>query len=216
MAEDGVARIGRPSWRDPRLGIGVLLVAAAIVLGSWTVSRAAQTIDVFVTGAALTPGDTVTAADLRVQAIRPDGLEETYLVVEDGLPDGAVVTRVIGAGELVPASALGSAQDVTVRPVVVELGASGAVGIDKGSVVDLWHTPPAPSATGGEPVAPPEPARLASALVVGELVESDSIFTGAGGAAAQVLVPQDELPAVLSAIGGEGTIVVVPVPGGSQ
>ncbi|MEE6282714.1 hypothetical protein [Georgenia sp. MJ170] len=212
MADDEVPRIGRPSWRDPRLGVGVLLVAAAVVLGSWTVSRAAQTVDVYITDTALTPGDVVSAADLRAAAVRPDGLE-SYLPVEAGLPDGAVVTRVVGPGELVPAAALGRPQDVDVRPVVVELGRATG-GVVKGAVVDLWLTPPPPSAVSGEVAAPTEPHLLAGGLVVAGLAEADSIFAGSGGSAAQVLVPQEDLPAVLAAVSGTGTIVVVPVPGG--
>lgn len=212
MAEDVVARIGRPSWRDPRLGVGVLLVAAAIVLGSWAVSRAAETVDVFLTDATLTPGDLVTAEDLRAQAVRPDGLEAGYLLVEAGVAPGTVVTRVVGAGELVPAAALGRPEDVEVRPVVVPVGTTAA-GVGKGGVVDLWWTAPPRTGAGAEDVPPVQPELLSAGLVVADVVESSSIFAGAGGSAVQVLVPQEELPAVLSAVGGEGSIVVVPVPG---
>ena len=33
----------RPSWRDPRLGVGVLLMAASVALGAWTVAGASPT-----------------------------------------------------------------------------------------------------------------------------------------------------------------------------
>lgn len=213
MAEDAVARIGRPSWRDPRLGVGVLLVAVAIVLGSWAVSRAAETVDVFRTDTTLTPGDLVTTEDLRAQAVRPDGLEDGYLLVDAGVPPGAVVTRVVGAGELVPAAALGHPGDVEVRPVVVPVGPTAVAGVGKGGVVDLWWTPPPRPGPSSDDARPAQPELLSAGLVVAEVVESSSIFAGAGGSAVQVLVPQDELPAVLSAVGGEGSIVVVPVPG---
>src|SRR5699024_10045794 len=32
-------RIRRPHWRDPRLGIGVVLVALAVALGAWTFAQ---------------------------------------------------------------------------------------------------------------------------------------------------------------------------------
>lgn len=213
MAEDVAARIGRPSWRDPRLGIGMLLVAGAVMLGGWAVSRAAETVDVFMTDAPLTPGDVVSAEDLRAQAVRPDGLEAGYLRVESGLPQGTVVTRVVGAGELVPAAALGSPEDVDLRPVAVPVGQASAPGVGKGSVVDLWLTASTRPAAGTDPAAPSPPQPLATGLVVADVVESGSIFAGTGGSAVQVLVPQAELPGVLAALGGEGGIVVVPVPG---
>src|SRR5690625_6270708 len=49
MNEAATPRVRRPSWRDPRLGVGVLLVAGAVALGSWTVSRADDTVTVYTT-----------------------------------------------------------------------------------------------------------------------------------------------------------------------
>ena len=33
------ARLKRPGWRDARLVVGVVLVLASVVLGSWVVAR---------------------------------------------------------------------------------------------------------------------------------------------------------------------------------
>lgn len=209
------ARLRRPSWRDPRLGVGVLLVAVAVVLGSWAVSSASQTVDVFATDTPLTPGDTLSVESLRPQAVRPDGLEDAYLPVADGLPADSVVTRVVGAGELVPATAVGGAAEIELRPVVLDLDPVAAAGVRKGATVDLWLTEPAGIGGVEEVEARAEPTLLAAGLVVAGLVDSDSIFAGTGGSAVQVLVPQGELPEVLAARSGGGAIVVVPVPGGT-
>lgn len=212
MSDDGVQRLRRPTWRDPRLGIGVLLVAASVALGSWAVARADRTTDVLVAVEALTPGDLLSDADLRAQAVRPDGLGDTYLAAGTDLPDDAVVTRVVGAGELVPATAVGSAADVALRPVVVAMAGTPPSGVVKGAVVDLWITDVTAPGQAADP--DPEPPRLlAERLVVADLLEADSIFAAAGGSAVQVLVTQEDLPAVLAAIAGDGEIVVVPVPG---
>lgn len=213
MSEDGAQRLRRPSWRDPRLGIGILLVAASVALGSWAVARADRTTDVLVAVEALTPGDRLAGAELRAHAIRADGLGDTYLSAEADLPGDAVVTRVVGAGELVPAGAVGRAADVDVRPVVVPMAGTPPSGVVTGAVVDLWlTTPPAP----GQPddTESPAPEVLTEGLVVADLLETDNLFAGAGGSAVQVLVPQGDLPAVLGALAGDGEIVVVPVPGG--
>lgn len=213
MSEDGAQRLRRPSWRDPRLGVGILLVAASIALGSWAVARADRTTDVLVAVEALTPGDRLADAELRAQAVRPDGLGDTYLSADADLPGDAVVTRVVGAGELVPAGAVGRAADVDVRPVVVPMSGTPPSGVVEGAVVDLWLT--TPSAPGEpEDAEPQAPEVLAESLVVADLLETDTLFAGAGGSAVQVLVPQGALPAVLGALAGDGEIVVVPVPGG--
>src|SRR5690606_23537154 len=73
MTDDGVQRLRRPTWRDPRLGVGVLRVAASVALGSWAVARADRTTDVLVAVEALAPGDRLADAELRAQAVRPDG-----------------------------------------------------------------------------------------------------------------------------------------------
>jgi len=212
MSDDGVQRLRRPSWRDPRLGVGVLLVAAAVALGSWAVARADRTTDVLVAVEALTPGELLADADLRPQAVRPDGLGDTYLAADADLPADAVVTRVVGPGELVPATAVGSAADVALRPVVVAMSGTPPSGVVEGAVVDLWLTDTTAPGQATDPE--PEPPRLlAESLVVSDLLEADALFAAAGGAAVQVLVAQEDLPAVLAAIAGDGEIVVVPVPG---
>lgn len=211
MSEDGAQRLRRPSWRDPRLGVGILLVAASIALGSWAVARADRTTDVLVAVEALTPGDRLADAELRAQAVRPDGLGDTYLSADADLPGDAVVTRVVGAGELVPAGAVGRAADVDVRPVVVPMSGTPPSGVVEGAVVDLWLTTPSAP---GEPEGPQAPEVLAESLVVADLLETDTLFAGAGGSAVQVLVPQSALSAVLGALAGDGEIVVVPVLGG--
>ncbi len=215
MSDDDAQRLRRPSWRDPRLGVGVLLVAASVALGSWAVARADETVDVLMTVGALTPGDRLEDAQLVSHPVRPDGeITDTYLPAASSVPDDAVVIRVVGAGELVPAAAIASATDVALRPVVVPLPGSVPNGVAKGALVDLWLTAtlrPGQAADADLDA----PRLLAEQLVVADLLEGESLFAAAGGSAVQVLVPQAELPTVLAALSGEGEIVVVPVPGGA-
>mgnify|MGYP001172740860 CR=1 FL=1 len=208
-------RLRRPSWRDPRLGIGVLLVAGSVALGSWAVAQADRTTEVLLAVTPLTPGDRLAEAELRPHAIRPDALTEVYLNGETDLPDDAVATRVVGAGELVPATAVGTAADLDLRPVVVPLTGPVPAGVAKGATVDLWLTAAGTPGTARD-TEPLEPSLLAAGLVVADLLEADSLFTASGGAAAQVLVPQSELPDVLAALSGDVSVVLVPVPGATR
>src|SRR3954452_20167145 len=50
------ARLRRPGWRDPRLLVGVVMVAASVALGSWAVQSAQTTVPVYVARDALVPG----------------------------------------------------------------------------------------------------------------------------------------------------------------
>lgn len=135
-------RAARPGWRDPRLWIGVALVAASVVVGARLVGGADDTIEVWAATADLAPGHPVVETDLTARRVRFDEDDAgRYLRVGHALPDGAVLARAVGAGELVPAAALGEAggglQEVPVwAPYDAVPGDLGA-----GAVVDVWVTP---------------------------------------------------------------------------
>lgn len=196
------ARLRKPSWRDPRLAIGILLVLGAIVAGTWLVTSAAKTTGVYAAASALVPGQTLQASDLRVVEVRLENLEDTYLLADPDAVDGLVVTRTIAAGELVPLSALATDASLQVRAVSLQLDGLVPDGVVAGSVVDVWFTPK----TG-------EPTQLGSAWTVAQVATSGGGFVGSTKPVVAVLVPLTDLPAVLSAQAADGTITVVPVPG---
>lgn len=204
-------RLRRPTWRDPRLGVGVLLVAGSVALGTWAVRDAAATVEVYAARDALTPGDVVEAESLSVREVRLGDDEGLYHLVADGLPDGAVVTRTVGAGELVPRSAVGEAAAVDLRPVVVPLGLAVPADLGPGTVVDLWLSPPpAVGGVGQQAAAAPEPTLVAAELVVAEVVRDDSVLSGSTGTSVELLVPRLDLPDVLRALSSDGQLVAVP------
>lgn len=206
-------RLRRPTWRDPRLGVGVLLVAGSVALGTWAVRDAAATTEVYAARQDLTPGDALDADAVMVTEVRLGAPGEHYLRVADGLPDGAVTIRTVAAGELVPAKAVGASDAVELRPVVVPLGLSVPADLGPGAVVDLWLTPP--PVTGGLAVdEPAEPELLAADLVVAEVLEDASMFTGGTGVSVELLVPRLDLPDVLGALSSDGQLVAVPTFGG--
>src|SRR5699024_1890353 len=136
----------RPTWRDPRLGIGVLLVAASVALGSWVVSSADDTVTVWAATDVLSPGHELGTADFhRVSVAGPD-VAETYLTPGSTPVEELVVLRTIGEGELIPRSALGDPQSVEVRTVTVPVNAALAGTLDPGARVDLWVAQPDPEA----------------------------------------------------------------------
>ena len=210
MSEPVRSRIRRPSWRDPRLGVGVLLVAGSVALGSWSMARADHTVTVFTAATVLAPGERLAEEDLVATQVSVPNVADTYLTPAIGLDESLVVLRTVGEGEMVPLTALGSAETVQVRTVTVALDAALADTIGSGSRVDLWVAEPAPEA-GGQALLPPEP--LVQAVEVAQVHQDTSIFAGADQMIAQVLVPTEDLAAVLAAQTGGGQITIVPVPG---
>ena len=208
-------RLRRPGWRDPRLLVGIALIAASVALGSWAVTTAQRTVPVYLARDVLVPGVPLTSAALVVADVRLAGHVDGYLRADEPLPEGSVLLRPVGAGELVPLAALGDAADLAVRAVPVALSGPAPSGLGAGSRVDLWFTPEAGTAVPGREAGPEAtPRQLADALTVAELSTPDGAFAAGGARTVHVLVPVDDLPAVLGALAGAGTVDVVPVPGG--
>lgn len=199
-------RLRRPGWRDPRLVVGVVLVACSVALGTWAVQAGRTTVGVYATTRAVAPGEALTASDLTlVQAALP-GHDGAYLLETADLPADAVVVRAVGAGELVPVSALGKGGELGARPVAVPTGASLSSDVVPGALVDLWFVPAVQSGLG-------EPRMLAEALVVSEVSDSAGGLAPGAARAVHVLVPTPALPDVLAALAADGVTSVVPVPG---
>ncbi len=203
------ARLRRPTWRDPRLLVGVVVVALSVALGSWAVTTASGTVAVYAAGSALTPGSTVATADLRTVEVRLGAETDRYLLVEDGLPDTSVVLRTVAAGELVPAAALGSADDLEVRAVAVPVTSGLSDRIVAGASVDLWYVPPQDATADG--AAAPE--LLVGGVTVAEVAEAQGTLVVGGPVTVHLLVAVDDLPAVLAAVAGDGTLALVPLGG---
>lgn len=207
------ARLRRPGWRDPRLLLGVALVGLSVLLGSWAVATAGRTVPVLAAAQPLVPGDTVDADAVRVVDVRlPDG-GAAYVPADADL-DGLVVTRVVRAGELVPASAVATDGEIDARAVAVTPGGALSDGVVEGSLVDLWFVPQAPTGADDAEAAPPR--ELAASLVVAEVDAGTAAFAVGSGVTVHVLVPLPDLAAVLSALRGPGTVELVPVPGGTR
>jgi hypothetical protein len=233
-------RLRRPGWRDPRLLLGVMLVAGSVALGSAVVSGAARTVPVYAAAGPLVPGDPVEADALVVREVRLGEAADGYLRADAALPAGLVAVRTVGAGELVPRAAVADGAALDVRPVAITPDGPLPRGLAEGATVDLWFVPPdapwsaagavagsagagpeAAAADGAEPAARVEPAaaplaprQLVGGLTVAEVAEVRPGFgVGGGGATVHVLVPVAELPVVLAALASDGSVQVVLVPG---
>ncbi|MFC8191324.1 hypothetical protein ACFUMH_06625 [Cellulomonas sp. NPDC057328] len=206
-------RLRRPGWRDPRLLVGLVLIAGSVALGSWAVGAAQRTVPVWVARDVLAPGDALGPDDLVLADVRLGAAADRYLRADADLPPDRVVLRTVDAGELVPLAAVGSADALAVRPVAVPLAGPASRGLVAGASVDVWWTPSGADAATDAAPADAAPRQLSSALTVAEVSAPDGAFGTGGSRTVHVLVPTDDLPAVLAALAGDGVVDVVPVPG---
>lgn len=136
-------RTGTPGWRDPRLWIGVLIVAVSVVAGARLLASADDTVQVWAVTADLGAGDRISEADLVTQRVRfaDEGGLARYFAADDALPPDLALTRGVAAGELLPRAAVGSVEDTGTVAVPLAVDAElvpPAVG--DGSVVDVFLT----------------------------------------------------------------------------
>lgn len=140
-ATPAATRAMRPGWRDPRLWIGVAIVAVSVVAGARLLGAADDSVSVWAAADDLPAGHELTADDLtarRVRFVADDGLGH-YLPATEALPADARLVRGVGAGELLPRAAVGTEQEtgmlslpLAVEPTLVPPG------VDAGSVVNVY------------------------------------------------------------------------------
>ncbi|CCH76535.1 conserved exported hypothetical protein [Nostocoides japonicum T1-X7] len=204
-------RLRKPSWRDTRLLAGVLLVLVSAVLGAVLVARADDRVPVYAASVALVPGQRLDdAAVRRVEVQLGDGMAR-YLPADEALPEGSYVLRDVRPGELVPRSALGSVADVSVQPVTIDVDATSASTLVRGSVVDVYVTPPKPGST----TEFDKPVRALSGVSVASEPEERTGFgaSGTDTVAVSVMAPQEQVAGIVAHLGDRSRITVVPVPG---
>ena len=212
---------------------GVVLVAGAVALGAWAVDAAADTTRVYVLSQDVAPGTDLTADGILTVVEAHPG---TDAYVEAGhLPDGAVSTRSMRKGELLAAAAVNSGQEQELRPVVLTVVSNLPASTKVGDYVDLWIVPkegvagrpaaqaPAAGQTGqsgqggqggqGDQSGQAEGTgarRVATGLVIASVGETSKGLISGPGTGVEVKVPEASLAAVLSAVGQEGALVLVP------
>jgi Flp pilus assembly protein CpaB len=128
-----------PGWRDPRLWIGLLIVSASVVAGALVVGSADHRVPVWTATEPLAAGHVLTAGDLVVRRVELDDASlAAYLSAARPVPAGQRLSRGVGAGELVPRSAVGtSGDDLLEVPVAVAPG-QVPVGTGAGDTVDVY------------------------------------------------------------------------------
>jgi hypothetical protein len=203
-------RLRAPSWRDSRLLIGLVLLLASVALGARAVSAADRTVPVYAARVAL-PADTVLAADqVLVVRVRFVGTDAAYLDARRPFPAGAVLSRTVGAGELIPRGAVAPAAMRGLRAVSLPIEGALPTGITTGSRVDVWVSARRRDGAGTGYDAPRQVARSV------EVVRVDRPGTGltAGRVTAvHLLMPEAELPTVLDALANDARTAVLPIPG---
>jgi hypothetical protein len=137
-------RLRSSRWRDPRLAIGVILVAASVALGARVFAAADDTVPVWSLRNDVSAGSELTSDDVVISRVHFDeaGAAERYFDGAEEIPGGLVVGHDLAAGELLSRSALvqPESQAISEVPVPVADGFSPA-DLEVGDRVDVWVAP---------------------------------------------------------------------------
>ncbi len=204
-------RLKRPSWRDARLLIGILLVLVSVLVGSWVVARADNTSLVYAANRALLPGEEVTAADLATTSVQLSDAAGSYIDATQAIGPGTYVVRAVNAGELVPTLALGSAREANDKTVSVPVDPASSAALTVGTVVDLWVSRRDPEPAGVQYMDPE--LLLEQAIVASVPSSGGGLGVGVGRTAVSVIVPADQVAPVIASVDQEARITLVPAPG---
>lgn len=138
-------RANRPGWRDPRLWVGIAIVAACIVAGARLLGSADDTVAVWGVRSDAGAGAVLDRSDLEVHHVHFASADDLagYLRADAALPDQLSLTRGVGGGELLPRAAVasGTPSDTVQLPLSVDPGQVPPT-VRSGSVVDVYVVGP--------------------------------------------------------------------------
>ncbi len=181
---------------------------ASVVLGASVVARADDTRPVYAASHVLEPGQALTTADLHVVDVQLGGQSGHYLDGRHRVAPGAVMLRSVQAGELVPTSAIGDQAAVRSRPVSIPVSAGAVDGLRPGALVDVWV-----SAKGADAQTFDPPRSVVSGAEVVSVRASGGVLSAGSDTTVRLLLANELVPQVLSAVDNGARIDVVPVPG---
>lgn len=211
MSPDGAAtgaRLKRPSWKDPRLLVGVLLVLASVIGVISLVGSADKTTEVYAARDSIAVGERLSQDNVVRAKVRLGETEEHYLTVESGLPEGLVAVQRIGKSQLVPRDSLGKVDALDRKPVTVTIEEGLPDQAVAGTRVDVWVA--LPDARNGFS----EPKLLLPGAEIAQVTPGSTALGSSRSTVLMVLVADDQMPALLGAQANQAKISVVWNPGG--
>jgi hypothetical protein len=143
-AAPAARRLGSSRWRDPRLAVGIILVAASVVLGARVMASADDTVPVWSLRRDVPAGKSLTSDDVTVTHVHFESVDDAdrYFDGDQTLPSDWIAEHDLVAGELLAQSALTEPEESAVDqlPLTVTEGFYPP-DLAPGDRVDIWVIP---------------------------------------------------------------------------
>ena len=193
-------------WLDPRLLIGVVLVAASIASVAVVVTQSNRAIEVWVASGPVGAGETLEAQDVALARVQ---LESADLYHQhNASPVGMVVTQSLVAGELIPRSAVVDEAIAATAQITVPIPATSAANFGRGDVVDVWSAAPAEDRSTGYR----SPQILVDNAVIVAVHQPEGLLSTSNDVQVELLIPVGDTTAALDAVTNRHALHLVPDP----
>ena len=196
-------RTKTPSWFDPRLILGIVLVLGSVALGAVVVSRADSSTSVIAVSRDLAAGTVLTTADVHTTRVRLQATSGLYVTGATSVV-GQTLARALRSGELLARSAVGATPS-TQTTLTIPVRPENAPEVKRGQRIAVWVST----------------QYCQAVLVIGDVVVQDVRQAGTGALSAAsdeslvVRAPAALAQRVVTALGLEGATLRVGVLGGS-
>ncbi|MCB5292644.1 hypothetical protein [Arthrobacter sp. SO3] len=205
----GGARLKKPSWKDPRLLVGILLVLASVAGVVSLVGAADQTAEAYTAREAIAVGEKLSVDKLNRVKVRLGDVEQHYLTPAAGVADGLVAVQRIGKDQLVPRASLGQLDGLDRKPVGVTIDEALPDQAVAGSRVDVWVALP------DDRNGFSQPTLLLPGAEIAQITQGSTSLGSARSTVVMVLVTDQQMPNLLGAQANKAKISVVWNPGGA-
>lgn len=192
-------RLTKPSWKDTRLLVGVLLVLLSIIIGALAMRAADDRVGMWVASEQLTPGETIETSDLERVDVQLGDAQGDYLMSNERLPNGAVIDREVRPGELVPRAAVVNPVELDVQRVAVHVDPAYTSNLVKGSRVTVFTAAPPTKGEDGAPAGDePQYEEFISRATVHSLPRGSGVMGSGSRTSVIIVVPKDRVPELLT------------------
>lgn len=203
-------RLKRPSWKDPRLLVGVLLVLVSVAGVTFLVGSADRTTEVYAARDGIAVGERLTPENVVRAKVRLGNTEQHYITVEDGLPRDVVAMQRIAKDQLVPRASLGEVDQLNRKPVALSIAQTLPSQAVAGARVDVWVAQP--DAKNGFS----EPKLILPGAEIAEVTTGSTALGSSKTTVLMVLVEDRQMPGLLGAQANDAKMSVVWNPGGAR
>ena len=185
--------------KNSRLAMGLALLILSISVGALIAKEANRTVYVWASSGELAPGNTITENDLKSVSVLLPESAKNYISANAQIV-GAVVTRRIGTGDLIPVTAITlESQSIQQRavPLTIEL-TDLPNDLVRGELIDIYAIPNSSQKS----IAAPQ--LITSSVVVAEVSSKNN----SGKAMVVVNLPVDSVLPTLSYVPDSRLIIV--------